>query len=66
MLKMTDMQHRTSSSLSCSLAMQGADWSPFVVTDGKLITGQNPQVRSADFRCACMHMHSGMFCQEST
>ena len=24
--------------------MQGEDWSPFVVTDSKIITGQNPQV----------------------
>lgn len=24
--------------------MQGEDWSPFVVTDSKMITGQNPQV----------------------
>ena len=26
------------------VAMQGEDWSPFVVTDSKMITGQNPQV----------------------
>ena len=26
--------------------MQGEDWSPFVVTDSKMITGQNPQVTS--------------------
>ena len=24
--------------------MQGEDWSPFVVTDSKIVTGQNPQV----------------------
>ncbi len=42
------MQHDTSSGLSCCLATQGADWSPFVVTDGQLITGQNPQVKSSD------------------
>lgn len=28
-------------------AVQGKDWSPFVVKDGKLITGQNPQVSTS-------------------
>ncbi len=44
------MQHHSLSILSCCcLAAQGADWSPFVVTDGKLITAQNPQVKPPDF-----------------
>ena len=37
--------------ISWSFATQGEDWGPFVVADGKLITGQNPQVRRASFAC---------------
>ncbi len=32
--------------ISICLPWQGKDWSPHVVTDGKLVTGQNPQVCS--------------------
>lgn len=29
--------------MSLAADMQGADWSPYVVADGRLVTGQNPQ-----------------------
>jgi hypothetical protein len=30
--------------LNWPIGVQGQDWGPYVVTDGKLITGQNPKV----------------------
>ena len=32
-----------SANISMAADVQGADWSPYVVTDGRLVTGQNPQ-----------------------
>jgi hypothetical protein len=31
-------------SLHWPVLVQGEDWGPYIVTDGKLITGQNPKV----------------------
>ena len=40
----------------CCLVMQGGDLTPYVVVDGKLITGQNPAVRHELPFALCEHM----------
>lgn len=39
---------------------KGDDWSEYVVVDGKLITGQNPQVCIPDSRIAFMMVTAGV------
>ncbi len=38
---------------------KGADWQPYVVTDGKLITGQNPASSEAAARAVLQQLKSG-------
>ena len=40
------------------LYQKGADWQSFVVTDGKLITGQNPASSAAAARAVLAQLQS--------